>query len=273
MNATTKKISPYFTGCVLLAVLANMEVALGQADLRTVLVEEWQIHGPEYKALLLADGLNSRQAEERALALAGIARLSLEDRELSRARFAAEDIARSFDDGDAEVVRQAMRAYASLAADDSAAEAAIVARARRGGGPLQDWEYIRYLRPEGITSSQARDWLLELAEGPVAANKFSAAELLVFRLDEPPQSLLPEVMQLIRSDEYFCHPNLTQFVPKFGPGALSYLDELKELRASLSSRIGTAAGNRSAGGQTLGAFDMEMMDKAIGEFENIGAID
>lgn len=272
MDAKVSRLTRCTAFCALLAVLANCQIAFGQSLTRKLLVEDWTQFTPEAKASLLSTALSDSRPEEKALALAGIARLALEDSELTRASFAARDIAAFFHDGDAEVVRQAMNAYVAIVESDDAAETEIVARARLGGGPLQSWEYVRSLRANGISSDAARDWLLDLARGPISDDKFSAAEALVGRTDQPPQALLSEVMQLIRSPEYFCYPSLTQFMPKFGLDAVAYLDELKELRVILSNRIGTAAGLRLAGSRSLGAFDLEMMDKAIEAIEDMGAV-
>ena len=79
-------------------------------------------------------------------------------------------------------------------------------------------------------------------------------------MENPPQPLLPEVMQLIRSPEHFCDGSLTQFIPKFGASAVPYLGELRQLRVVLLNRIGTPA--RNAAGGVLGQFELEMIEKA-----------
>lgn len=252
----------------LLLVFAS-SAAISQPNLRELVVDFdlWDVYTLEELADFFAEGLQREDAEERALALAGIIRLALVAPELSRSRFDLDGIESQFGDTDSDVVKEALTAYVQMAPIDSAAENAVVRRARQGGGPLRDWEYVRYLRPRGITSQAAQDWLLELATGPLSENKFSAAEALVRGMETPPQALLPEVMQLIRSPEYFCYPSLTQFIPKFGSDAVTYLPELRELRVILSNRIGTPAGRRLAGSQTLGSFDLEMIDRAIAAIE------
>jgi hypothetical protein len=227
----------------------------------------WEVYSLEELAGFFDDGLGRDDAEERALALAGVGRLAMVAPDFARPRFDLDRIQAHFDDSDSDVVKQAMGAYVQLTSDDSRAEDALVGRARRGGGPLQDWEYIRYLRPSGITSQAAQEWLLELATGPISENKFSAAAALVRGMETPPRSLLPEVMALIRSPEYFCYPNLTQFIPKFGPDAVPYLEELAELRDIVSNRIGTAAGFRLAGSRTLTRYDLETIEEAIAAIE------
>jgi hypothetical protein len=127
-------------------------------------------------------------------------------------------------------------------------------------------QYIRYLREDGIGSDVARDWLFSLAEGPMGDTKLSATRALLTGLPEPPQALLPIVMELVRSSRYFCDSGLTQHIPKFGAAAAQYLDELRVLRVVLLNRVGTAGGKRPDG-STLGADDVRLLDRAIATLE------
>jgi hypothetical protein len=210
----------------------------------------------------ISEGLSSSDARERELAFAGVYRLSLEDVEFSRGRFPLEDIVAHFDDEDADAAKSALLAFTALSTDDRSAEATIVGHARSRSGSLQDWQYIRYLRHDGISSDVAVDWLFSLAEGPMGDTKLSATRALVAGMVEPPQSLLPIVMDLVRSPEYFCHSGLTQHIPKFGAEARQHLDELRALRVTLLNRVGTGDGKRPDG-STLGESDVRLLDNAI----------
>jgi hypothetical protein len=240
-----------------------------QHDIRELVVDYdlWEVYSLEELAGFFADGLSREDAEDKESALAGVLRLAMAAPYLARSSFDLDVIESLFDDSDTDVLKNALAVYVQLAPDDSETEVAVVERARKGGGPLRDWEYIRYLRPLGITSEVAQTWLLELATGPVSESKYSAARALVAHMENPPQSLLPEVMQLIRSPEYFCDAGLTQHIPRFGASAVPYLGELRALRVVLLNRIGTTDG-RTPSGHTLQLSDVEMIDKAINAFEN-----
>lgn len=95
----------------------------------------------------------------------------------------------------------------------------------------------------------------------------AAARALVSHMENPPRSVLPDVMHLIRSPEYFGDGSLTQRLPKFGASAVPYLGELRELRVVLLNRIGTA-NERRPGGQLLRTYDVDMIDQAIEALEN-----
>ena len=208
----------------------------GQEDLRE-LGKTWNNYSPEAKAAFLAGGLLRSDAKSKALALAGVTRLAAETPDVARSRFNPEDVRSYFSDSDKDVVKAALSAYRSLQQDDAVAEAVIVEQAQKGGGPLRDWEYIRYLEPDGISSGVAEKWLLKMAEGPISTSKFEAVEALAIGMERPPPSLLPEVLALIRSNEYFCHFNLVRSLPKFGPAAAVYVDELAGLRRLLVEQI------------------------------------
>jgi hypothetical protein len=217
----------------------------GQEDLRELIVRQWGAFSPEDRAAFIAGGLVRADAESKALALAGVARLAGETPDVARRRFNPDDIRVFFSDSDPDVVKEALNSYRLLEPDDARAERTIVEQAQKAGGPLQDTEYIRYLRPHGVTSNTAHDWLLNLAEGPISPAKFSAAEALVLGLEVPPPSLLLEVMELIRSAEYFCRFNLVHSLHKFGPAAGAYHDELTRLRQKLIEEAALPSEKRS----------------------------
>jgi len=239
-----------------------------QPSLRELLVnfELWEDYSLEELAGFFSDGLGREDPEERALALAGVMRLAMWMPDFASSSFGLDEIESHFDDSDSDVVKQALAAYVQLAPDDAEAEVAVIERAREGGGPLQDWEYIRYLRPTGITSDAAQAWLLELAMDQGSESRYSAARALITHMDVPPEPLLEHVMALIRSPEYFCDGSLTQFISKFGDSAVPYLAELRELRVVLLNRIGTPVGNTANG--ILGEFELRMIDRAISSLEN-----
>jgi len=251
----------------LLLILASNTVD-AQRDLHELVVnfELWEVYSLDELAGFFADGLEREDSRDRELALAGAIRLATVAPDLARSSFDLDEIASHFNDSNTDVLKNALALYVQLAPDDSEAEVVIIERARQGGGPLRDWEYIRYLRPSGITSEVAQTWLLELALVPTSESKYSAARALVSYMENPPQSLLPEVMQLIRSPEYFCDGSLTQRIAKFGDSAVPYLGELRELRVVLLNRIGTPAG-RTANG-ILGEYELRMIDRAISSLEN-----
>jgi hypothetical protein len=242
---------------------------LAQQDLREFVIDVngWDAYSPQEIVDILAEGLARDDVESKALALAGMATFALAAPDLIRTTVGLDSIRSYFVHSDLDVARNSMLTYQLVAPADADAEQAIVDRARSGGGPLEDWQYIRYLRSQGITSAAARNWLLELAEGPTSATRFEAASALIRGLEMPPESLLSIVMELIRSPEYFCHPNLTQHVPKFGASAVQYLGELRELRVVLLNRVGTPAGRRPSG-QALRQSDVELLEKAIAAIEN-----
>lgn len=219
--------------------------AHGQEDLHELVVRSWDAYAPQARAEFLAGGLARADSESKGLALAGVARLATETPDVARAKFDPETIRVHFSDRDPDVVKQALLAYRSLVPDDAQAEAAIVQRAQLDGGPLKDWEYIRYLRPNGISSKAAQAWLLTLADGAISESKFSAAEALVMGMEVPPPSLLLDVLELIQSPEYFCRFNLVQFLPKFGPAAATHLADLVQLRQELVEQITLPADKRS----------------------------
>jgi hypothetical protein len=93
--------------------------------------------------------------------------------------------------------------------------------------------------------------------------KFSATEALALGLEAPPQALLAEPMTLIRSDEYFCHGNLTQTIPKFGNAARAYVNDLRELRAKLVVQLALPPNQRTVALNAPSEFMLEMLDRAI----------
>jgi hypothetical protein len=208
-------------------------LASAQDVTRDTLVRYWSRSSTDQRISAISAGLNSSAKESQALALSGVARLGAEDRASAQRRFPASSIRPYLQDADAEVARQAARAYVAISDSDETAEGDIVAIAAGGRSPLRPHEYIRYLRPKGITSEAARQWLTSLAQGPLSEEKFSAVEALVIGTEMPPASLLPQVMELIRSPEYFCALNLVLSLQKFGLPAATYIDELVELRAKL----------------------------------------
>jgi len=238
-------------------------VGSAQDAMRDVLIRDWQRSSTDQRISAISVGLSSTAAESKALALSGIARLGVEDRASTQRHFPVRAILPYLEDVDAEVARQAARAYASLSDTDEAAEVGIVATATSGRSPLRSHEYIRYLRPSGITSEAARRWLMSLAQGPLSVEKFSAVEALVIGMEVPPASLLPEVMELIRSREYFCAGNLVLTLHKFGRPAARYLDELIALRAKLQTEGRLSVDDRAVVLHTSLATATSMMDEAI----------
>lgn len=196
-------------------------------------LRNWALFSTDQKISAIDAGLSSPAKESRALALNGVARLALEDPASAQRHFPASSIRPYLLDADAEVAGQAARAIGAISDSDAAAESEIVAMATSGRSPLRPHEHVRYLRPGGITSEGARQWLMSLAQGPMSEDKFSAAEALVVGLEMPPASLLPEVMELIRSPEHFCALNLVLTLKKFGRPAAMHADELIELRTRL----------------------------------------
>lgn len=243
-------------------------VASAQDDIRDFVVRDWDQYPAEDKAARLSAELRATDSEARALALAGLLRLGLENIDIARERFELREVEILFDDEDPEVVRNAMSAYVMLSTDDQQAESTIVARAKAGDSALDDSDYFRYLRPNGISSNDARDWLLELALGPTSDTSFSAARALISGMESPPESLLPRVMELIASDEYFCHAGLTQHVPRFGTSARQYLDQMQLLRQDLLNRVGTT-NNKRPDGSRLRGNDVDLMEQAIAEIQSL----
>jgi hypothetical protein len=262
MNALGRHRFAAIGGLVFVCTVVST-AAYAQEDLRELLVRQWGAYSPEGRAAFVAGGLVRADAESKALALAGIARLAGETPDVARRRFDPDDVRSHFSDSDADVVKEALHAYRLLVTDDARAESAIVERAQQGGGPLKDSEYIRHLRPQGISSDAAAQWLLDLAQGPISPAKFSAAEALVIGLEVPPPSLLPEVMELIRSAEYFCRFNLIQSLPKFGPAAGAYLGELTGLRQRLVEQAALPSRNRSVTMVEPAVDVVDALDKAM----------
>lgn len=179
------------------------------------------------------------------IALDGVARLGLEDPAPARRHFPGSSIRPYLQGPDAEVASLAARAMVAISDSDEAAESEFVAIAASGRSPLRPHEYIRHLRPRGITSEAARQWLMSLAQRPLSEEKFSAVEALVAGLEMPPVSLLPEAMELIRSREHFCALNLVLTLKKFGRPAAAHVDELIELRVKLEQESKLPPDNRS----------------------------
>lgn len=253
--------------CVfILAWILAGTAARGQEDLHELITKQWYVTPFEVRSAAIAEGLERSDAESRARALSGIVLLAIEDLAATRSRFDSGAVAVHFWDDNAEVTKQAMRAYSALVPDDRDVETAVIGRAVAGGGPLKAEEYIRYLRTE-ITTDAARDWLLGLSAQPISPAKYSAAEALVLGLAEPPQSLLPDVMELVRSNEYFCAPNLVMHLPKFGDAASAYLGELKELRGVLVEQGRLPPRERSVVMSSDPRFPLEVLDEAISSLE------
>lgn len=237
-------------------------VAFSQDVDRDVLVRSWERSSAEQKISAIIEGFSAESSESRALALSGIARLAIEDRQLVQQRFPASSIRPFLQDADAEVVRQAARAYVAISNSDEAAELEIVAAATSGRSTLRPWEYVRYLRPMGITSDAARMWLTSLAQGPVSEDKYSAVEVLV-NVRTPPAFLLPHVMELIRSPQYFCSPNLLNSLPGFGRPAEAYVSELTGLRAKLEAEGKLPVDSRTVVLVTEPEVALSILDEAI----------
>lgn len=241
--------------------------AHGQEDLNELVVRSWDAYTPQARAEFLAGGLTRADAESKGLALAGVARLAGETPDVARSKFDPETIRVHFSDPDPDVVKQALLAYRLLVPDDAQAEAAIVQRAQQDGEPLKDWEYIRYLRPNGISSKVAQAWLLTLADGAISESKFSAAEALVMGIEVPPPSLLSDVLELIQSPEYFCRFNLVQFLPKFGPAAATHLVDLMQLRQELVEEMALPADKRSVTLVEAPDEVLRMLDQTISKLQ------
>jgi hypothetical protein len=160
-----------------------------------VIVRNWLQSSTDQKISAIRAGLISPAKRSNALAMVGVALLGVEDRAATQRLFPASSIRPHLLDADPDVAREATRAYLSIEA--------------------------------------ARQWLTSLAQKPLSVEKFSAVEALVIGTRTPPVSLLPQVMELIRSPQYFCAGNLVISLKKFGSPAAKYLDELIALRAKL----------------------------------------
>lgn len=238
-------------------------LASAQDVTRDTLVRNWGRSTTDQKISAISAGLNSPARESKALALSGVARLGMEDRASVQRRFPASSIRPYLQDADAEVARQAARAYVAISESDETAEADIVAVAASGRSPLRQYEYIRYLSPKGITSEAARQWLTSLAQRPLSEEKFSAVEALVVGNRMPPASLLPQVMELIRSPEYFCALSLVLSLERFGLPASTYIDELIELRSKLEQEAKLSVDDRTVVLRAEFAVAGPAMDEAI----------
>src|SRR5690606_35777830 len=122
------------------------------------------------------------------------------------------------------------------------------------------------------TSEAARRWLTSLAVGPVSDEKYSAVHALIISSlvggsDIPPPSLLPHVMALIRSREYFCDHTLVISLEKFGRPAVQYVDELVALRAKLESEARLPVDDRSVVLRTQYETAASAMDEAIARLQ------
>lgn len=254
------------TSLALAWVLASA-AAHGQEDLQELVARSWDAYSPQARAEFLAGGLARADSKSKGLALAGVARLAGETPDVARSKFDPETIRAHFSDGDPDVVKQALLAYRLLVPDDAQAEAAIVQRAQVDGRPLKDWEYIRYLRPNGISSRDAQAWLLTLADAAISESKFSAAEALVMGMEAPPPSLLPDVLELIQSPQYFCRFNLVQFFPKFGPAAAAHSADLMQLRQELVEQMTLPAEKRSVTLVEAPDEILRMLDQTISKLQ------
>jgi hypothetical protein len=252
-----------------LPLCCSAALAWAQDATRDVLVRNWDRSSTDQRISAISAALSSSASENKALALSGVARLVVEDRASAQRRFPASSIRPYLQDPDAEVARQAARAYVAISDSDETAEADIVAIAASGRSPLLPHEYIRYLRPKGITSEAARQWLTSLAQGPLSVEKHSAVEALVILNGMPPASLLPQVMELIRSPEYFCATNLVLSLKDFGRPAARYVDELVELRAKLEAEAKLPVDARTVVLRTEFATAASVMDEAIAALQKL----
>jgi|GEM_PF-2375196 len=253
----------FFRGVFALALLCMVAVALGQEALEDLVTRKWFDVDTDEKIATISAGLNATKSETRALALTGIARLVAEDRATAQDRFPARTILPYLQDADADVAKTATRAYMALVGDDVKAETDVVNVARRGGGPLGTLDYVRVLRIDGISSEAAKDWLISLAQRPVSVEKHTAVETLVFGMASPPVSVLPHVMDLIRSPEYFCDTILVTYLPKFGADAATYLAELVSLRARLQSELNAPLQDRAVTIKVEPHIALSAMDETI----------
>lgn len=209
----------------------------------------WMQASVEQKIAAIDTGLRSASERERAMALNAIAQLAVEDAAQAREHFSADSLRPHIFDHHTDVTMTAMQAYLAVSESDAAAEAGIVQMFRDGGLPRPWINYARYLRRGGISSDAARAWLTAFVDGPVTDEKYVAVAALVtpalIRDEALPASLLPPVMELIRSSRYFCDITLLQALEKFQPHAAQHVDELVALRAKLESERELAVDDRS----------------------------
>ncbi len=147
-------------------------------------------------------------------------------------------------------------------------ENAIVGRALLGGELFEQGRHIQFLEYRGLVSPAARDYLTSLTEGPISERRYSATRALLQAAPSPPESLLPKVMELIRSAEYFCHSNLVRHLPKFGSAATAYTDELRVLRGELEAELLLPPDDRSVR-ITSQSTVLSVLDSAIAELEGM----
>ncbi len=256
----------------LLLTLLYVVPALGQEVLRDVFKREiWNQYSNAERVAIVAEGFSSEHAEVRQNALAGVVWLIIADSDFARSVFQPRTIREHFYDQEAAVVRTAFWTYSHLVEDAEEYESAVVQRALMGGGPLANIDYVGLLYQ--YSSHSARDWLLSVIQTTTdRVTRVEAIRALVSSInapEPPPQFLLPDVMEIIRSPDYFCHPSLTQSLPKFGPPAAAHLDELRVLRGELQAQSLLPVLDRSV--RILGndRMTLETMDRAIAELERL----
>lgn len=237
-----------------------------------VLTREWMQASNEQRVSAIESALRGASDKRRATALNAISLLVAENGEAARRQFTPGSIRPYMLSQNEEVSRTATRAYFAVSDSDAKAEADLVAMIRRGELPLPSINYIRYLRPGGITSDAASRWLTSLAVGPISAEKYAAVHALIIHSlvggsDTPPGSLLPHVMALIRSPEYFCDYTLVRSLEKFGRQAVQHVDELVVLRARLESEAHLPVDDRSFVLRTQYEMVASVMDETIARLQ------
>lgn len=246
-----KPPSPFVFRFGLLVALSGAVTNGMTQDVREdVLTRDWAKSSYEQRVAAINLGLGHPSDQRKTLALQAISLLAAEDRAAAMEQFTPNSIRVYLLSKDQDVSRTAARAYFAVSESDASAESDLVAMIRSGELPAPPVEYIRYLRTGGITSDAARSWLLSLSAGPVSAEKYAAVHALVVNSlaggnETPLPSLLPHVMALIRSPEFFCDYTLVRSPEKFGHPAAQHLDELLALRARLVSEANVPADDRS----------------------------
>jgi hypothetical protein len=140
------------------------------------------------------------------------------------------------DDGSEILVAQLVVAYRLFGYDSESFERRMVSKINATTNHAAQREFIAALAWDGLKTQEARKKLSDLAASGTTIPAYESAVVLA-HIEVPSADLIPLLLGLAKSNEFFCDPKLIAPLLRNPQEAVRYLPELKALRARLTEEL------------------------------------
>jgi hypothetical protein len=140
------------------------------------------------------------------------------------------------DDGSDVLVAQLAVAYPLFGRDSASFERRMVSKINSTTNHAAQREFIAALAWDGLKTQEARKKLWDLAASGTTIPAYESAIVLA-HIEVPSADLIPLLLGLAKSNEFFCNPKLIAPLLRNPQEAVRYLPELKALRARLTEEL------------------------------------